>query len=76
VDPSEPCQLLIRKAEPIEIDAATFLVEVRANRVTDRIGLFEDLLEHEVAVAALFHSRGVPVKGVNRSFDLYARGIE
>ena len=78
-EPLDLAHLLERQVQAAEVGEALLGVEAAAHRVPHRVRLLEDLLQHEVVVAALLDLGEVPVDFVNRLVDAFVRdrrGVE
>ena len=68
-------ETFFRPAEIVEIDRAVF-IEMDLYGIVDSLGLFIDLLQHEMRVAAFFSSFCTPLDFLDLLLDRFAFGIE
>ena len=59
-DPPDVAQFEVRQLDAAELDVAAVGQDPAAERIADGLGLFEDLLEHEMLVAALLDLPQIP----------------
>src|SRR5690606_5109148 len=72
IDPLDLLSQLVREAELGVDQVARLEIDPAAQGVLDGARLLEDLLEHEVLVAALFRLNGAPIDTTCATLDLCA----